>query len=100
MSNSFGSNLSGHFVGPDLGLNCLQRLSADDSSRQRVKNIPLATVVVLSLNMNVSTVLCLYVPSMTETCLPSIAKFLKKKKNFFFHGNKEIMYQNVILTWI
>ena len=26
------------FVGPDLGPNCLQRLSADDSSRQRVKN--------------------------------------------------------------
>ena len=25
------------FVGPDLGPNCLQRLSADDTSRQRVK---------------------------------------------------------------
>ena len=25
-----------HFVGPDLGPNCLQRLSADDTSRQRV----------------------------------------------------------------
>ena len=26
-----------HFVGPDLGPNCLQRLSADDTSRQRIK---------------------------------------------------------------
>ena len=26
-----------HFVRPDLGQNCLQRLSADDTSRQRVK---------------------------------------------------------------
>ena len=26
-----------YFVGPDLGPNCLQRLSADDTSRQRVK---------------------------------------------------------------
>ena len=26
-----------HFVGPDLGPNCLQRLSADDTSEQRVK---------------------------------------------------------------
>ena len=25
---------AGHFVGPDLGPNCLQRLSADDKSRQ------------------------------------------------------------------
>ena len=25
-----------HFVGPDLGPNCLQRLLADDTSRQRV----------------------------------------------------------------
>ena len=25
-----------HFVGPDLGPNCLQKLSADDTSRQRV----------------------------------------------------------------
>ena len=26
-----------HFGGPDLGPTCLQRLSADDTSRQRVK---------------------------------------------------------------
>ena len=26
-----------HFVGPDLGPNCLQRLSADDTIRQRVQ---------------------------------------------------------------
>ena len=26
-----------HFVVPDLGPNCLQRLSADDTRRQRVK---------------------------------------------------------------
>ena len=26
-----------HFVSPDLGPNCLQRLTADDTSRQRVK---------------------------------------------------------------
>ena len=24
---------TGHFIGPDLFLNCLQRLSADDTSR-------------------------------------------------------------------
>ena len=27
-----------HFVGPDLGPNCLQRLSADYTNRQRVDN--------------------------------------------------------------
>ena len=31
------SDQAQHFVGPDLGLNCLQRLSTDGASRQRVK---------------------------------------------------------------
>ena len=39
-SNSLDPDQARHFVGPDLGPNCLQRLSADDISRasgQRVK---------------------------------------------------------------
>ena len=47
--NSFGNTIGvsavwiqirlvGCFVGPDLGPNSLQRLSADDASRLRVKN--------------------------------------------------------------
>ena len=32
MSNSFDPDQDQHFVGPDLGPNCLQRLSADDKS--------------------------------------------------------------------
>ena len=35
MSNSLDPDQAQHFVGPDLGPNCLQRLSADDT-RQRV----------------------------------------------------------------
>ena len=34
MSNSLDPDQARHFVGPDLGTNCLQRLSADDTSRQ------------------------------------------------------------------
>ena len=34
MSNSLEPDQARHFVGPDLGLNCLQRLSADDTSMQ------------------------------------------------------------------
>ena len=37
MSNSLVPDQAGRFVGPDLGPNCLQRLSADDTSRQRVE---------------------------------------------------------------
>ena len=33
VSNSLDPDLAQHFVGPDLGPNCLQRLSADDTSR-------------------------------------------------------------------
>ena len=36
MSNSLDPDQARHFVGRDLGLNCLQRLSADDTSTQRV----------------------------------------------------------------
>ena len=39
VSNSLGPDPAGHFVGPDLGPNCLQRLSADDNSRQIVHDI-------------------------------------------------------------
>ena len=36
VSNSLDSDQDGHSVGPDLGPNSLQRLSADGTSRQRV----------------------------------------------------------------
>ena len=36
-SNSLDPDQARHFVGLDLGPNCLQRLSADDTRRQRVK---------------------------------------------------------------
>ena len=32
MSNSLDPDQAQHFVGPDLGLNCLQMLSADNKS--------------------------------------------------------------------
>ena len=36
VTNSMGPDQARHFVGLDLGPNCLQRLSTDDTSRQRV----------------------------------------------------------------
>ena len=39
LSNSLDPDQAGHFVGPDLGLNCLQRLSADDRSRQSIQEL-------------------------------------------------------------
>ena len=36
VSNSLNPDQARHFVWPDLGPNCLQRLAADDTSRQRV----------------------------------------------------------------
>ena len=35
MSNSLDPDQASHFIGPDLGPNCFQRLPADDTSRQR-----------------------------------------------------------------
>ena len=39
VSNSLDPDQARHFVGPDLGLNCLQRSSADDTSRQRMNRM-------------------------------------------------------------
>ena len=39
VSNSLDPDQARRFVGPDLGPNCLQRLSADDISRLSVKNV-------------------------------------------------------------
>ena len=36
MSNRLDPDQARHLVGPDLGQNCLQRLSADNTSRRRV----------------------------------------------------------------
>ena len=36
VSNSWDPNQARFFIGPDLDLNCSQRISADDNSRQRV----------------------------------------------------------------
>ena len=41
MSNSLDPDQARHFVGPDLGPNCLHRLSADGTSRQRVHTLEL-----------------------------------------------------------
>ena len=38
VSNSLDPDQARHLVGPDLGPNCLPRLSADGASRQRVNN--------------------------------------------------------------
>ena len=38
VSNNFAPDQVKHFFSPDLGPNSLQRLSADDTSRQRVTN--------------------------------------------------------------
>ena len=38
VSNSLGPDQAPNFVVPELGQNCLQRLSADDTSRQRVRS--------------------------------------------------------------
>ena len=36
--NNLDPDKTQHFVGPDLGPNCLQRISAEDTSRKRIKS--------------------------------------------------------------
>ena len=39
VSNSLDPDQARRFVGPDLGPNCLQMLSAEETSRQRLKSV-------------------------------------------------------------
>ena len=50
VSNSLDPDQARHFVWPDLVPNCLQKLSAADTCRQRVKP-PVAAAVVSSTTM-------------------------------------------------
>ena len=45
VSNSLDPDQARRFVGPDLDPNCLQRLSADDTSRQRVNTFSVLEMV-------------------------------------------------------
>ena len=47
MSNRLDPDQARHFVGPDLGPNCLQKLSADDNSRKRVNNVSACSYVII-----------------------------------------------------
>ena len=48
MSNSLNPDQARRFFGPDLGPNCLPRLAADDTGRQRVKAKSMSIITVRS----------------------------------------------------
>ena len=51
MANSLDPDQARHFIRPDLGPNCLQRLSADDTRSQKVKTeISLSDSIFLQLS--------------------------------------------------
>ena len=51
MSNSLDPDQARRIVGPDLGPNCLPRLSADDTGRQRVKLVYEMTFILQCFNV-------------------------------------------------
>ena len=53
MSNGLDQDQDRRYVGPDLGPNCLQRLSADDTCRQRVKHL-LGEKRLMNINMRLT----------------------------------------------
>ena len=57
MSNSLDPDQGQQFVGPDLGPNCLQRLSVDDTSRHSVKGRSFHYFRVLDSSSDMATTL-------------------------------------------
>ena len=52
MSNSLDPDQARRFVGPDLGLNCLQRLSADDTSFKAHELVHIHCIVLCKNNIH------------------------------------------------
>ena len=57
VSNILDPDQAQHFVRPDLSPNCLQRLSADDTNRERVKSGSMMGPDILVIPQNVSVLL-------------------------------------------
>ena len=57
VSNSLDPDQARHFVGPDLGPNFLQRLSADDIRRQRVDIVRSLSVQMFTVNTKFQSIL-------------------------------------------
>ena len=55
VSNSLDPDQARHLVGPDLGPNCLQRLSAVDTSRQRVSCKVLQFNILTSISSSIQS---------------------------------------------
>ena len=51
MSNILDPDQARHFVGPNLGPNCLEMLSADNTSKQRFNSIALRMVKSLIIHI-------------------------------------------------
>ena len=84
VSNSLDPDQAQHFVGPDLGPNCLQRLSADETIRPIVKWIKLVgrfnqyLKITSDLNSPIKTLLAPNVPIPTKVvCFSRLLKCLR-----------------------
>ena len=51
VANSLNPDQTRHFFGPDLGPNCLQRLSADDTSRKELKRESVKAAYSVTMNI-------------------------------------------------
>ena len=61
MSNNLDLDQDRHFVGPDLGPNCLQRLSADEKSHKQGKLMFKGdNLKILTFFLQVATVVLVY----------------------------------------
>ena len=89
MSNRLDPDLAQHFVGPDLGPICLQKLSADDRRRQSVKHNVSSFRVAQSVT-------CLA----TDACLtagPGVASSIPVRSHTFVEIDHEMISTVILL---
>ena len=90
MTNSLDPDQAQYFLGPDLGLNCLQRLSANDSSRQTIKCLLLLLSFSVCLPEEIGSLKKLETLSLENnvlTSLPTSMKNLNHLRTLSLTGN-------------
>ena len=90
------------YFGPDLGPNCLQELSADDTRRQRVKKYDIVLEAYLNLKkwvyFFINTVKSLY--SVILEVQIYGCNFIKKSSYFSYDNKEQFKYRKQAMTMI
>ena len=96
MSNSLGPDQARRFVRPDLGPNCLPRLSADDTGRQRVNQVEYFAIILLISPSRQKVEVLIRPQASASSEYPQLLLLWRLPKKFInYHRNTHFNYDTI-----